>query len=379
MDKTTASAQIGERRKELDGIDRELVKLFERRIGIARQIGAIKKEANLPVFDASREKDILAARRTLLEDPELGDSIEAFFKLLMQLSKAAQRKDIEGAAMPVQVAYQGIEGSYGYEAAESYFGKGANFVPCKQFGDALEAVVSGRVDYAVLPIENSIAGVVNPALDILINYRCFVVGEVVLPVSHCLLAPEGATIDSLAEVSSHQQALTQCSRFLSAHPTIATRLSENTAVAARGVGERKDPRSAAIASRACADLYGLKVLAEKLQDEPENFTRFIIVSRREYTGDDWNKAIVRFALPHESGALQKVLDLPAELDLNLTNIVSRPYPGKSFQYFFYLDMVGAAPQVEECLKRMSEVSVEWALLGRFPSAEVRPTKNAFEE
>lgn len=372
-----ANEQIAERRRALDAIDRELVRLFEERLHIARQIGNIKKEANLPVFDSSREKDLLASRRTLLSNPQLGDSLEAVFKLLMQISKAEQRKEIEGSSAPKRVAYQGIEGSYGYEASRYYFGQGAEFIPCRQFGDVLEAVVSGRVDYAVLPIENSIAGVVNPALDVLINYRCFVIGEVVLPVSHCLLAPEGAALDKISEVSSHQQALTQCSRFLAAHPNIVTRLSENTAVAASWAGERKDPCLAAIASRACAELYGLKILAENIQDEPENFTRFIIISRREYTGSSWNKAIVRFALPHESGSLQNILSLSTELGVNLTNLVSRPYPGKSFQYFFYLDMMGAVPQLQECLKRMAEASVEWVLLGRFPSAEMQPTLDAF--
>ena len=289
------------------------------------------------------------------------------------------QKDPKVRARLPQVAYQGIQGSYGHEASLRYFGKNADFLPCAQFANALEAVVSGKAEHAVLPLENSTAGVVNQTLDILVDYRCFIHGEVVLPVSHCLLAPEGAVLESIDEVCSHQQALMQCSRFLGRRPDIATRLIDNTAVAARHVGQQRNKRLAAIASRACADLYGLTVLAEDLQDQAENYTRFVIVSANEHSEDNRNKASVRFALPHESGSLAKILLIPAELGISLTSIVSRPYPGKSFQYYFYADMVGESTrQIEDGLRRMAEVALEWTLLGCYASAEKKPTWNFFD-
>lgn len=377
MDNKDIKDQLGKKRADLDRLDRELIQCFEQRIGIARQIGALKQEAGLPVLDSAREKEVLRSRRALLKDPTLGDAAEAFFKQLMQISKQAQEKQKKVDSTPPKVAFQGIVGSYGHEAACRYFGSDASLIPCGQFLDALEAVASHNADYAVLPVENSIAGMVNQTLDILVNHRCFISGEIVLPVSHCLLTPAGATLEDIREVCSHQQALMQSSHFLAQHPRMATRMIENTAVSARYVAQQNDKQLAAIASRNCADLYGLTVLAEGIQDRAENFTRFVVVSREEYSGADWNKVSVRFALPHKSGSLHEMLRIPAEEGVSLTSIVSRPYPGQSFQYYFYADMVAeSTEQIEKGLRRMSDVSLDWVLLGRYASAERRTTWDA---
>jgi Prephenate dehydratase len=152
---------------------------------------------------------------------------------------------------------------------------------------------------------------------------------------------------------------------------------ENTAVSARYVAQQNDKQLAAIASRNCADLYGLTVLAEGIQDCAENFTRFVIVSRDGYSGTDWNKVSVRFSLPHKSGSLHEMLRIPAEEGVSLTSIVSRPYPGQSFQYYFYADIeADSTEQIEKALERMSDASRDWALLGRYASAERRTTWDA---
>lgn len=377
MDGEEIKAQLEAKRAQLDRLDGEMIHYFEERLAIARQIGALKQEAGLPVTDATREKEVLRSRRALLKDPSLGDAAEAFFAQLMQLSRQEQERQKKPNAQPPKVAFQGIPGSYGHEAACRYFGAAAERVPCRQFSDALEAVAGHSTDYAVLPVENSIAGMVNQTLDILVNHRCFISGEIILPVSHCLLAPEGAVLEEIEEVCSHQQALMQSSYFLARHPKMTTRMIENTAVSARYVAQQNDRHLAAIASRNCADLYGLKVLAEGIQDRAENFTRFVVVSREEYRGADWNKASVRFALLHRSGSLHEMLKIPAEEGVSLTSIVSRPYPGQSFQYYFYADMVAdSTEQMEKGLRRMSEVSLDWVLLGRYASAERRATWDA---
>ena len=338
MDQEKITAQLEKKRAELDRLDQELIRQFEQRIDIARQIGAIKEETGMPVLDAGREKEVLRSRVALLKDPTLEPDAEAFFKQLMQISRRAQEKQRKTNLSPQKVAFQGIAGSYGHQAAGLFFGSDAHLIPCAQFLDAMEALVSHNADYAVLPVENSIAGMVNQTLDILVHQRCFISGEIILPISHCLLAPEGAALEGIREVCSHQQALMQSSQFLAQHPLMATRMIENTAVSARYVAQQNDKQLAAIASRNCADLYGLTVLAEGIQDCAENFTRFVIVSRDGYSGTDWNKVSVRFSLPHKSGSLHEMLRIPAEEGVSLTSIVSRPYPGQSFQYYFYADI-----------------------------------------
>ena len=377
MDQEKITAQLEKKRAELDRLDQELIRQFEQRIDIARQIGAIKEETGMPVLDAGREKEVLRSRVALLKDPTLEEDAEAFFKQLMQISRRAQEKQRKTNLSPQKVAFQGIAGSYGHQAAGLFFGSDAHLIPCAQFLDAMEALVSHNADYAVLPVENSIAGMVNQTLDILVHQRCFISGEIILPISHCLLAPEGAALEGIREVCSHQQALMQSSQFLAQHPLMATRMIENTAVSARYVAQQNDKQLAAIASRNCADLYGLAVLAEGIQDCAENFTRFVIVSRDGYSGTDWNKVSVRFSLPHKSGSLHEMLRIPAEEGVSLTSIVSRPYPGQSFQYYFYADIeADSTEQIEKALERMSDASRDWALLGRYASAERRTTWDA---
>ena len=367
-----AKSSINEKRTELDRLDGELVKLFEERLGIAREIGLIKAESGLPLLDSVREKEIIDNRKSLLSNPAFADMAEAFFTQLMDFSKDVQR-EIQGKPALFNVAYQGITGSYGHEAAIRYFGTDVPLIHNKQFVDALEAVASGRAKYAVLPVENSIAGMVNQTLDVLVNYRCYICGEVVLPISHSLLALPGASMDDIRTVCSHQQAIMQCSDFLYQHSSVTTSLMDNTAVSARHVAGQKDKSMAAIASRTCAKLYGLDILAENIQDKMENYTRFIVVAGYEDDKSEWNKISARFALPHESGSLYEMLRIPAEYGVNLTSIVSRPYPDKSFQYHFYIDMTSnSKEQAEKALQKMSEKCIEWVVLGKYPSAERRP-------
>lgn len=378
MELEETKQKITRNRENLDAIDAKIVALFEERMQVVNEIGRLKKNADLPVLDSNREQKILMSRRSWLKNKEHENALDCLFELLMSLSRDSQRDILEkNAHEKVLVAYQGVPGSYGHEAAKSYFGDNGKYLCYEQFMDTLEAVVKGQAVYAVLPIENSIAGMVYQALDVLVSYRCFICGEIVLPICHCLLGTEGSSIEAITEVHSHQQALAQCSDFLTGYPHIKQKSSDNTAIAAKKIADIGSSHVAAIASRECMELYGLSLLAEGIQNRSENFTRFIIVSRSEYKKSDWNKVSVRFTLTHESGSLYEMLRIPSDEQVNLTSIVSRPHPGHTFRYYFYVDMTSESTEcMERCLRRMSAESDEWVMLGHYRSADRRNTWDA---
>ena len=378
MDIKEMKQEISKNRESLDSIDRRIVELFEQRMHIVQEIGTLKKHADLPVLDSNREQQILMSRRSWLQNKAYETALDRLFELLMSLSRDSQQDIVEEKRQEkVLVAYQGVPGSYGHEAAKSYFGDNADYLCYEQFMDTLEAVVKGKAVYAILPIENSIAGMVYQALDVLVSYRCFICGEIVLPICHCLLGTQGSRIEDITEVHSHQQALAQCSDFFTGYPHIKQKNADNTAIAAKKIATIESTHVAAIASRECMDLYGLSLLAEGIQNRSENFTRFIIISRSEYKKIDWNKVSVRFTLTHESGSLYEMLRIPSDEQVNLTSIVSRPHPGHTFRYYFYVDMTSDTPEcMERCLRRMSAESDEWVMLGHYRSADRSNTWDA---
>jgi chorismate mutase/prephenate dehydratase len=240
----------------------------------------------------------------------------------------------------VKVVFQGVEGAYSYAAMRTYFEDEIDSYHVRTFQDAIEEVCDGHADYAVLPIENSTAGIVADIYDLLAKYQLHIVGEQIIRVEHVLLGMQDADISEIKRVFSHPQGLAQCKEFLEEHRNWRQIEVENTAGAAKKVSEEKNRTQAAIASREAGEVFGLKILAENICRNGMNSTRFIIVSRKPVYQKDAGKISICFELPHTTGTLYNMLSHIIYNGLNMTKIESRPIPGKTWEYRFFVDFDG---------------------------------------
>ncbi len=239
------------------------------------------------------------------------------------------------------VAYQGIEGSFSFLAMQEYFKLKTNQLPASTFGqsrfkDIFKALESNHVNTAVIPIENSLAGSVYEIYDLLLDFNCFVTGEYYFKVRHCLLGID-TEISSLKKVFSHPKAIEQCEIFFDKNSAIEKSVFSDTARAAKFVSESKDPSYAAIASKQAGEIYGLKVIKDNLEDNPHNFTRFLILSNSADSKEPADKCSIIFSLPHTPQSLFMALEQISDPKINISKIQSRPIHGKPFEYAFYID------------------------------------------
>jgi prephenate dehydratase len=269
------------------------------------------------------------------------------------------------------VAYQGEAGAYSEEGVVSLFPE-AEHRPLPSIRKVFEAVEVGRVSRGLVPMDNSQAGSINETYDLFLRHGLHLVGETVVRVDHCLLALPGSAIDDLQEVMSHPQAIAQCEEFLSGLE-VTVRAEYNSAGAAKKIADDRLERTAAIASRRAADLYGLDVLAERIQTYPDNSTRFGALSRDPQPLAAPDKSSLVFGVGHVAGSLYRCLGAFAERHLNLTKLESRPRPGRPWEYVFYVDVEAPAerPEMVEALATLSEHATFTRLLGTYASA-VRP-------
>jgi len=275
--------------------------------------------------------------------------------------------------MSYRVAFQGEPGAYSEEAVRRVFDE-PDLQPCATFEDVFEAVEQQAVDRAVVPIENAVFGSVRVNYDHLRTHAVTIVGEFQLRIHHCLMAPEGATLDTLESVRSHQQALGQCRDWLRTHvPDATPKATPDTAGAARTVAADGDPTVAAVASGRAAERYDLVLLAEGLQDDAQNFTRFLVLAPEEEAeearGTGHHKTSLAFVLQDNvPGALFKSLAVFALRELDLAKIESRPLVGHPGRYRFYLDVHGAVAEepVGRALDHLREITMELQVLGSYP-------------
>lgn len=270
---------------------------------------------------------------------------------------------------PPRVAFQGELGAFSEEAVRAWFAGGAEPVPYREFKEVGEAVAKGAVDFGLLPVENSLAGTVTAAYDVLGRPELVVIGEVVRPVRHCLLGPAGAALEDVRRVLSHPVALAQCTRFLSAHPEIEAVAFYDTAGAAKEVAEMGHPGLAAIAARGAADRYGLDVLAEDIQDRSDNQTRFLVVGRQGEAAapPDPDKLALVVTTENRPGALVQVLTAFAKRGINLSKLESRP-GDEPWTYRFFVELeTGAGEGVAEALEEVRAVASGLRVLGRYRS------------
>jgi chorismate mutase/prephenate dehydratase len=344
------SMTLDEMRKEIDEIDQKLLPLFMARMDCAKQVAAIKKEQNLPVFNAQREQEILD--RAAGNAGDYGGEARILYTAMMETSRALQhdllgsggelRARIANADTAPQkagkIACLGEIGSFSHEALLHLYPQAQpQFHP--SFGEIFAAVENGKADLGLLPVENSSAGSVSEVYDFILKYRFYIAAASTLRVNHCLTAEKQTTLDSISTVYSHPQPLAQCSDFLS-RSKLHTQACSSTTEAARLVAEKKNSALAAICSAHAANEYGLHILERDIQNSANNRTRFIAISRRLFIPTDAQKISLCFSLPHQTGSLYSVLARFAAVGLSLTKIESRPIAGRNFEYDFYLDFTG---------------------------------------
>ncbi|MDL2237796.1 chorismate mutase [Christensenellaceae bacterium OttesenSCG-928-K19] len=369
-------SRLEELREEIDRIDGNIIELFEKRMQCAKEVAQYKQERGMQVLDSSRERQVLEQREKLLRNKGLSAYNKRLFLLLMELSRAYQRCFLvlnEGRqvlATNDMVVFQGEPGANSQAALVCFFGKDVRMEHYATFEQVFQAVNSGKAGYGVIPIENSYTGSIAAVYDLLHTYQLQIVGEQYLKIDHKLLGVPGAKLENVTDVYSHEQALMQCAGYLKAkqfsqHPYY------NTAASAKFVAETGDKTKAAIASGYAARLYGLDILEDDISVSAGNTTRFIIVAKNPYTGENADKVSVCFVLDHQPGALANALQFFAQNGLNMVKIESRPLVDRNFEYMFYVDFAGGAAQkaLAGITEKNSGVFREFTVLGAYPGGE----------
>lgn len=371
---------LTELRGQLDVVDAELVRLFEKRMEICGEVAEYKKETGRKVYDQAREQEKIRKVRAQASNPFNEKCMEELFMQLMsmsrkmQYSKLAETRErrlpfiaVDALDTSAYVVYQGAEGSYSQAATEAYFGKTAKIMNVETFRDAMLALEEGSAAFAVLPIENSTAGIVSEIYDLLAEFEHFIVGEQMIRIEHCLLGVEGTTEESIRTVYSHPQSLMQCEHFLRQHSAWEQISMKNNVFAARKVAEEKDITQAAIAGAHAAEAYGLQILKRGVNQAGNNTTRFIIVSNQKIFLKNAGKISLCFEVPHESGSLYHILSHFIYNDLNMTKIESRPVEGRAWEYRFFLDFDGnlADAAVRNALCGLREETRNLRILGNY--------------
>lgn len=368
-------------RDEIDQIDNELIGLFARRMECSRKVAQYKLENGMPIFNAERERQILDSVEE--KAGTHGGSARLLYSTIMELSRALQHDMLgSGTALKnriltadskvpfldenVRVACFGVPGTYAHQATKKVF---PNVKPMfySPFKEVFKAIQNGEADFGVVPIENSSAGSVTAVYDLMLKYRFYIAAAADIEVNHCIAVKKGVKFEDIETIYSHEQALSQCSDFLNARPNIAVKEYISTAQSAKMISEGDEMSAAAICSEDAAEKYGLDIVMRGFQNNPNNTTRFIVVSKKMYIEPSADKISLSFALPHVTGSLYSTLCRFAAHGLNLTKIESRPMFGKSFEYMFYLDFAGSTADKEiiNLLCALSDELTDFSFLGNY--------------
>ena len=382
--------ELEQYRREIDRIDAELVRCFLERMDVTQKVGSYKQARGLPVLDAARERRVVDARAAMTADPARKADVAALYECIMGLSRRQQRQlvaegegdpgyaafaaALAGRREPVErprVVYQGEPGCFSEAAAADFFGPAADSRGLPWFPDVFAALERGEADYAVLPVENSSTGSIRQVYDLLAQYNYYIVGECQEKVEHCLMALPGVELGEIRTVCSHEQRLMPCEKDLDAPRDWKRVPTLDTAGAAKLVARTGDRAAAAIGPRRAAGIYGLNILAEAINYNSMNHTRFVVVSPRLELRPGRDKISAVFRLPHQSGSLHSILTVFAVQGLNLLKIESRPIPGRGWEYLFFLDFTGdvLAPELDGVLHELGQLAAEFRILGNFKGCE----------
>lgn len=369
-------------REQIDEIDSQLVKLFEDRMEVSSKIADFKIENGKKVFDKDREEEKIRKVRSLTHSDFNSKGVSELFSQIMSMSRMLQYQKLseKGASLRLpfirietldkensRVCYQGAEGAYSEMATRTFFGEQVNAFHVDTFRDAFACLEDGSADYAVLPIENSTAGIVSEIYDLLTDYENYIVGEQIIEIRHCLMGIPGAKLSDIETVYSHAQSLMQSSRFLNEHGNIRQVSMKNNAFAARKVADDKDIHQGAIASARAAQIYGLEIIEEGINQAESNSTRFIVVTNQKVFLKNAGKISLCLEIPHEAGALYHIMSHFIYNDLNMTKIESRPIEDRNWEYRFFIDFEGNLEDsnVKSALRGLREEARMMKILGNY--------------
>lgn len=376
-------SELEQLRGDIDAIDRQIVDLMKQRMETVAQVAEYKKANNIPVLDSGRERALLSKVGQEAGE-ELADYIQSMYRAIMAASRSYENgklgrgsKVYDGIKKAMEetpqlfpqrpiVACQGIEGAYSQIACDRLF-KAPSILYFQSFDHVFKAVESGMCQYGILPIENSTAGSVNAVYDLMIRHNFSIVRSARLKVSHNLLAKPGTKLEDIRDIYSHEQAISQCAGFLVGLKNVAVHVVENTAVAARMVAQSDRGDVAALSSRLCAEQYDLEIVRDNVQDQDNNYTRFICISKKPeiYPGAD--RTSLMMTLPHKPGTLYNVLAKFYALNINLQKLESRPLPNREFEFMFYFDVEASvyAPELENLFRDLEAESEQLRYLGTY--------------
>lgn len=371
-----------ELRSQIDEIDQQIVALYEERMSVCENVARYKIETGKRIFDKAREEEKIKKVKSLTHNDFNSYGIEELFEQIMSMSRKLQYQllaehgglnklpFIEVDSLKTEkarVVFQGAEGAYSQAAMHQYFGDQVDSFHVETFRDAMMAIDEGSADFAVLPIENSTAGIVSEIYDLLVEFENYIVGEQIIKIEHCLMAVPGTCLSDIKTVYSHPQSLMQSSRYLNAHCGWKQISMQNNAFAARKVAQEKDRTQAAIASEYAAKLYGLTVLEKGVNQSSTNSTRFIIVTNQKIFLKNAKKVSICFEVAHESGSLYHMLSHFIYNNLNMNRIESRPIEDRNWEYRFFIDFDGnlSDSAVKNALRGLREEARNMKILGNY--------------
>jgi chorismate mutase / prephenate dehydratase len=353
---------LGQLRGQIDGIDHQILTLISERAKCAQQVAEVKQaEGDAVYFRPEREAQVLRNIMEKNQGPLDNEEMARLFREIMSACLALEQ--------PVKVAFLGPEGTFTQEAALKHFGHSAVTVSMSAIDEVFREVDAGAVNYGVVPVENSTEGVINHTLDTFLDSTLNICGEVELRIHHHLLAGPTTDKSQVSRVYSHAQSLAQCRKWLDAHYPKAERVAvSSNAEAARRI--KSEWNAAAIAGDMAAELYGLKKLSEKIEDRPDNSTRFLIIGREKVASSGDDKTSIIIAARNEPGALHSLLEPFHREGVDLTRVETRPSRTRKWTYVFFVDFEGHRddPEVAAVLAEVGQIVAELRVLGSYPKA-----------
>ena len=344
-------------RRQIDALDEKIVNLLNERAKVVVEIGHIKQLGNFPIYAPDREKAVLDKVRRLNHGPLQDRCLEAMYRELMSGSFALEK--------PLRIGFLGPKGSFSHLASIRKFGSSVEHVSLTDIAMVFQEVVRGHVDYGLVPVENSIGGGIVDTLDAFLQSSAKICAEVLITIHHNLLAKE--PWESVKRIYSKPEVFSQCRSWLSA---MAKDLDVQAAASSSRAAElaAQESGSAAIGSALAGELYGLHVLFENIEDNPDNVTRFFVISREAAKKSGEDKTAIMFTTAHKPGALAEVLDVFKENGINLTDIEKRPSKKVNWEYYFFIDATGHVDDMKTAVEQAQKHCLQLTVLGSYPRA-----------
>ncbi|WP_315081060.1 prephenate dehydratase [uncultured Clostridium sp.] len=373
-------AELDDYRNSIDEIDQKITELFEQRMDVVLKVGEYKKKNNLPIFNKNREDEVIKKNLGYLKNQDYIEETEKFFEKLMEVSRQLQsRKMKEDLAEEKKnngnicvcedgkIGFYGAQGSFTEEAMIKYFDEDRTSKSYEEFEDVFLAIKNDEINYGILPIENSSTGAISSVYDLLYKYGFFINGEICIKINQNLIGIKGSKLSDIKEIYSHAQGFKQSSDFLKKYNEWKLIPFHSTASSAKLIKELEDKSKAAICSKRVANIYDLEIIKENINNQTENFTRFIIISKQLEENKNFNKISVVFSLEDKAGTLYKLLRHFAENNINMIKIESRPMKNGPWNYFLYIDFEGdlSSEKVKKALYLIEQSSAYFKLLGAY--------------